>query len=224
MLDMAQPQAAEAANQPLVDEAAQSGMDAPQTQNDAFLTVRYNKEELPLSREAAAEYAQKGLNYDKISGRLAETTDKLEAYTDLGALAKELAAQNGVSEKEALAALRQRMGNESLRQAEVNAQLDEFVGLYPKADPQALPEAVLGAWKSGVSLTQAYAAHLSEEALQSQARQTNAQNAAASMGGARGTDAVTPRPLSEDTIKQMTPAELEKNHSRIWAFLTGQRE
>lgn len=225
MLDMAQPQAEDAANQPLIDETAQVGEpNAQEAQDDAFLTVRYNKEELPLTREAAAEYAQKGLNYDKISGRLAEATDKLEEYADLGALAKELAAQNGVSEKEALAALKERMGDERDRQAEVNAQLDAFLSRYPDADPLALPDAVLLAWKSGIPLEQAYAAHLSEAQAQSQARQTNAQNAAASMGGARGTDTATPRPLSEDSIRQMTPDELEKNHSRIWAFLTGQKE
>ena len=225
MLDMAQPQAEEAANQPLIDETAQVGeQSAHDAQNDAYLTVRYNKEELPLSREAAVEYAQKGLNYDKISGRLAEVTDKLEEYADLEALAKELAAQNGVSEKEALAAIKKRMGDERDKQAEVNEQLDAFINRYPDADPLALPETVLTAWKSGVPLEQAYAAHLREAQMQSQARQTNAQNAAASMGGARGTDTATPRPLSEDSIRQMTPAELEKNHNRIWAYLTGQRE
>ena len=225
MVDMAQPQAEEAVNQPLIDDATQVGdQSAQNAQDDAFLTVRYNKEELPLSREAAAEFAQKGLNYDKISGRLTEATDKLEKYSDLGALAKELAVQNGVSEKEALAALKERMGDERHRQAEVNAQLDDFLSRYPDADPLALPDTVITAWKSGVPLEQAYAAHLSDAQMQSQARQTNAQNAATSMGGAKGTDTATPRPLSEDSIRQMTPAELEKNHSRIWAFLTGQRE
>ncbi len=157
MLDTAQTEAQETANQPYMqDNAAQTEKDA---QPEAFLTVRYNKEELPLTREAAAQFAQKGLNYDKISGRLSETAQKLEAYEDLGELARELAVQSGSDEKEALAALKQRIGDERDKQAAVNAQLDAFVVQYPGVDPLLLPETVLDAWKSGVPLIQAYASH-----------------------------------------------------------------
>jgi hypothetical protein len=44
------------------------------------------------------------------------------------------------------------------------------------------------------------------------------------MGGAIGMGAAAPRPISEDAIKLMSKAELGRNHSRIWAFLTGQKE
>lgn len=220
MIETAQPQA-QAANQPYTQSEAGQNSGA---QEEAFLTVRYNKEELPLSREAAAEYAQKGLNYDKINGRLKEVSQKIEEYQDLSALAQEMAQKSGLSEKEALYALAQRISEESEKQAAVNLQLDEFIASHPNTDPLTLPESVINAWKSGVPLCDAYAAYAFAEERQTQARQTNAQNAAASMGGAQGTGAAMPRPLSKELIAQMSPAELDKNHSRIWAFLTGQKE
>ena len=221
MLETTQPQVEETAHQPDTQIGTEQSEDA---QAEAFLTVRYNKEALPLTREAAAEFAQKGLNYDKLNGRLAQASQKLEAYEGIEKLAREIAEHNGVSESEALEALVQRIGSEQQTQAAVNAQLDAFVQAYPDIDPCALPEAVLGAWKSGTPLCDAYAAYTHAAQSQAQARQTNAHNAAASMGGARGTGAAAPKPLSAESIAQMTPVELEKNHSRIWAYLTGQKQ
>lgn len=218
MEETAQPQA-QAANQPYIQND-----DDNAAQREAFLTVRYNKEELPLSREAAAEYAQKGLNYDKINGRLKEASQKIEEYKDISVLARDMAQKTGVTEKEALYALQRRISEESEKQAAVNSQLDDFIASYPNADPLALPESVINAWKSGIPLCDAYAANAFIEEKRTLTRQTNAQNAAASMGGAQGTGAAAPRPLSKETIAQMSPAELDKNHSRIWAFLTGQKE
>lgn len=220
MQNTAQPQASETANQPDTQIGTEHSKDA----QTAFLTVRYNKEALPLTREAAAEYAQKGLNYDKLSGRLDDASKKLEAYAGIDKLAQQMAEQNGVNESEALDALARRIGEEKDKQAAVNAQLDAFVEAYPDIDLGALPDAVIGAWKDGTPLCDAYAAYTHDTKKQEQARQTNAHNAAASMGGARGTGMAAPRPLSDETIKQMTPTELEKNHSRIWAYLTGHKE
>ncbi len=216
MEETAQPQA-QTANQPYT----QTGTEE---QEEAFLTVRYNKEELPLSREAAAEYAQKGLNYDKINGRLKEVSQKAEEYSDISSLARDMAQKTGVTEKEALVALRQKISEESEKQSAVNTQLEDFIKAYPDTDPLALPNSVIDEWKSGVPLCDAYAAYALAAHRQTQVRQTNALNAAASMGGAQGTGAAAPKPLSKDVIAHMSPAELEKNHSRIWAFLTGQKE
>ena len=40
------------------------------TEGKAFLKVKYNKDVLELDEEKAREYAQKGLNYDKVKGEL----------------------------------------------------------------------------------------------------------------------------------------------------------
>ncbi len=228
MFEMAQPQAVDTANQPeaIDGDAAVGGTkeDAQVQENAAFLTVRYNKEELPLSREATAVYAQKGLNYDKLSGRLEKAREMLITYEDIGAAAKDYAQSNGISEAEALTAIKQRLNEEQQKQESVNAQLDEFLKAYPDVDPRTLPETVIHTWKNGTPLITAYAHMKEHELLREHARQTNARNTAASMGGAIGTGAAAPRPVTEDAIKMMSAAELDRNHSRIWAFLTGQKE
>jgi len=225
MFDMAQPQAVDTANQPTtVCDGETTGTQNSAQENAAFLTVRYNKEALPLSREAAAEFAQKGLNYDKLSGRLEKAQEMLAAYEEIGAAAKEYANDNGMSDAEALVAIKQRLNDEKQKQIFVNAQLTEFLNAYPDVDPGALPESVIYAWKNGTPLITAYEQMKEKAHMREHARQTNVRNTQASMGGAIGMGAAAPRPMTEDSIKMMSSKELEKNHSRIWAFLTGQKE
>lgn len=215
MFDMAQPEAVDTANQP---------KEASAEQESAFLTVRYNKEQMPLSREAAAEYAQKGLNYDKVSGRLEKANELLTAYEDIAAAAKDLAHNNGLSESDALTAIKQRLNDEQKKQVVINRQLDTFLQSYPDIDARALPASVVEAWRTGTPLLEAYNSMREHEQQLEMARQTNVQNTALSMGGAVGSGAASLRPITEDGIKMMSSAELENNHSRIWAFLTGQKE
>jgi len=42
----------------------------PTEPEEPFLTIKYNKEEVPLDKDKAVELAQKGMNYDKIYERL----------------------------------------------------------------------------------------------------------------------------------------------------------
>ena len=212
------------ASQPEMDAQA-----APQTTGEAaagetpFLTVRYNKEERPLTREAAAEYAQKGLNYDKVTGRLEQTTQKLSEYGELAALAKDYARRRGLQDAEAVKALKSSLEGDA--QAVINAQLKAFMQAHPEKDPRQLPEGVMAEWRRGVPLNEAYLLHrASELEKQVNARQTNARNAAASMGGALGSGDAAQRPLSDEAIARMSPTDLERNHSRIWAYLTGKTQ
>ena len=173
MFETAQPQAEEAANQPEIMPESGEERDMP---DDAFLTVRYNKEERPLSRDAAVEYAQKGMNYDKISERLKQATERLAAY------------EQGATNETARGG---DMGAADERQAEVDGQLDAFMRDNPGVDPRRLPAGVLNDWKSGVPLSKAYLAHQARdyqrrlEAME-KAAETNRRNAAASMGRATG--------------------------------------
>lgn len=47
-------------------------------EQEAFLEIQYNKENIPLDREKAIEYAQKGMNYDKIYSRYQELENKMK--------------------------------------------------------------------------------------------------------------------------------------------------
>jgi hypothetical protein len=240
MDEMAQPQAVQTANQP-DSAAAMSGgeaqINAPDTEQarsgaaeTPFLTVRYNKQDKPLSREEAAVYAQKGMNYDKLSERLKTADEQIKTMSGINVLAAEYASQNGVTEAEALSAIKATLGGQDT-QAVVNAQLDAFVAAHPDIDVKKLPEAVVKDWKSGVPLSEVYYAHEAKELGQkareleriSRAKTVNDSNAAASMGGAGGMGAAHAQPLTDEAIQSMSPTELEKNHARIWAYLTGQK-
>jgi hypothetical protein len=235
MDEMTQPQVVQTANQP-EHTAAMSGAEtresAPETPEpmrsgtteQPFLTVRYNKQDKPLSREEAAVYAQKGMNYDKLMGRLKAAEEQVKT---LGGGREAAAEQSAGEAKSGALAGDQRVtlqGGARDVQAVVNAQLNEFVAAHPDVDPAGLPGSVLGAWKRGVPLSEAYGAYRAREEQQlERARTANAVNAAASMGGAGAMGAATPQPLTDEAIQAMSPAELDKNHGRIWAYLTGQK-
>ncbi|MGI5849659.1 MAG: hypothetical protein ACOX8Q_06310 [Christensenellales bacterium] len=231
MFETAQPQADDSANQP--DMAAPESGGTEGVPQEAFLTVRYNKEERPLSKEAAVEFAQKGMNYDKLYERLKQAADKLTAYekSDFFKTAQSYADKNGRPTKEVLELMQRQIDLQldpnAARQTAVDSQLDTFMRANPGIDPRALPEDVLKAWKRGVPLYEAYLAHQAGtykaqlDALE-KAADTNRRNAVASMGKAGG-GAVRSKPLSEESIRAMTREELEKNHERIWVFLTEKR-
>mgnify|MGYP000976989774 CR=1 FL=1 len=223
MDETALPQAETTANQPDTGEAAPYATEAAaQTDEAPFLTVRYNKQERPLTREAAVEYAQKGLNYDKVSERLAETAKKLDEYRELEALARGYAQRRGLPDTEGVAALRASLEEDA--QAMIAAQLKAFMRAFPNENPRELPPAVMDSWKRGVPLTEAYLAYRAAE-LEKRLKsyEASARNAAMSMGSATGSGDAAEKPLTDEVIARMTPAELERNHSRIWAYLTGKR-
>lgn len=221
MLETAQPQAESTANQPeymeaVPEQSGESGSpeDGSFLENDTaneqpFMTVRYNKESKPLSKEEAIVYAQKGMNYDKLQERLKQTAAKLSLYETHSD------RPNGETEEE--------------KQALIDAQLDSFMKENPGVDPRRLPESVLSKWKRGIPLNEAFLALKAHELsfkirqMESAAAQddANRKNEAASMGSAISNGSTRGRALSDDSIRNMTAAELEKNHDRIWAYLTG---
>lgn len=103
------------------------------------LKVKYNKEEKELSLDEARDYAEKGMNYDKVKGRLDELENKWQEYEataqTLGApidkifkslkdshyakLDKERAEREGISEEQARA---KRLLEDRAKQAETEAQ------------------------------------------------------------------------------------------------------
>ena len=162
MDEMTQPQVVQTANQPdNVAVSAQTQSGTPPTSEQArseaadkpFLTVRYNKQDKPLSREEAAVYAQKGMNYDKLSEKLKVADEQLKSLSGTKALAAENTARSGMVETEALSAMQSKLNGQDM-QAAVRAQLDVFVAANPDIDPRKLPESVLTEWKRGVPLNE----------------------------------------------------------------------
>ncbi len=207
MEETAQPQAAPEANQ--LGEIAEAAVETSMINEnmEPFLTVKYNKQEKNLSQDEAREYAQKGMNYDKISDRLKQTKQRLIEYEKTSS-----AKANGIN-----------------RQESVNRQLSEFVANNPELDPRNLPKEIIEAWKNGVPLGEAAAKYHAEnyrrqtQELKRKIEQLkiNESNSLASMGRAHSNGSTQQKPLTVEAIKRMSRREVEKNHDRIWEFLTG---
>lgn len=78
------------------------------TDDDGFLTIRYNKADLKLSREEAVELAQKGKNYDHIKAELDSYRDgpigrAIKAYADEAGMSVEQYAEFMAQQQEAAA-------------------------------------------------------------------------------------------------------------------------
>ena len=90
-----------------------------------FLKVTYDKEEKNLSEDEAREYAQKGMNYDRVKGR----------YDELNARLDQLARLNGLSVEEYLNAL-----GDTQTEFMVDSELDKLKEQYPNDSEEVLRE------------------------------------------------------------------------------------
>lgn len=172
------------ATHPVVENAG--GEQTPQdTQQEAFLRVKYNKEERALSQEEAQEYAQKGLNYDKVNTRLEQMNAYNERLAKLGgyqtademfaaieeaekAQRQEQFGQYGLDEEafnklvmnSPLASdlqFAKEMKQQQESQQFINQQVDELLTEFPDLTPESVPEAVWEMAQSrNVSLLDAY--------------------------------------------------------------------
>ena len=73
-----------------------------------FMTVRYNKADKKLSRKEAVEYAQKGMNYDKVYGELQSSKEgaivrAIKAYADAAGMSVDRYAEMMIQQQEAAA-------------------------------------------------------------------------------------------------------------------------
>lgn len=102
---------------PVEDETEANDKQAEeQPQTDDFLDIRYNKENVRLNREQAIEYAQKGMNYDKLN----------ERFTGLNSKIEKLARDNGLTADEFLDRLEQTQWS-----YEVSKEMDALKEQYP---------------------------------------------------------------------------------------------
>lgn len=98
----------EAVEEPTTEEQSQEQQEA---ERQAFLKVKYNKEEMELDEQSARELAQKGLNYDKTLERL----QALESDPRLS-FVEELAQQHGMDVNDYLNAVKQQREQERIDQ------------------------------------------------------------------------------------------------------------
>ena len=98
-------------------------VETPTQDNEPFLNIRYNKEDIGLSKEEAIELAQKGKNYDRVN----------ERYTALNSKLERLARLNGNSIDEYLEKL-----NEAQIVMEEDAEYESLSEKYPNTDEEVL--------------------------------------------------------------------------------------
>lgn len=94
-----------------------------QLQDVPFLNIRYNKEDVALNQEQAIEYAQKGMNYDKLNDRLSYLQSRLDNN----------ARTNGLTIDEYLDRL-----DEAESQFRVNNELEALKEQYPDTNEEVL--------------------------------------------------------------------------------------
>lgn len=96
-----------------------------------FLKIKFNKEEISLSKKQAIEAAQKGMNYDKVY-------EGYQSYQSAGPLIQEinrLAEVNGMTPEEFMLNL-----SETQSQIEINKEIEALREQYPNSDDSLLEE------------------------------------------------------------------------------------
>lgn len=214
----------------------------------ATLKIKYNHEEREIPVDEAVVLAQKGMNYDKLTGKLQSIEAELNQYREqIGTYqTKEAQRQaeehvrqlvgDGIDENVAKqlveakskAMLTEQELNQLKAKAAVDNQINVFKAERPDVNLESIPDEVIdSAKKSGNLLKEFNAweagklrAELNELKKQLGVKTTNDTNAASSMGSVETKGDATPITINEETIEKMTPAERQKNHKAIWAYLT----
>lgn len=96
-----------------------------------FLTVTYNKAQRGLTQDEAIEYAQKGMNYDKLHGQYEALKQSEPLLNELNRLAE----LNGMSMEDYLHNL-----NDVQRTFEISQELEALKQKYPNSSEEALSE------------------------------------------------------------------------------------
>lgn len=156
-----------------------------QQEIEPFLTIKYNKEDKPLTMEEAIALSQKGMNYDKVMEKLyqAENNPVLNYLSDIAArnntTPEELVnywkqqeeqaqldqlVQQNIPEEYAREMLESRKFREQMQQqqqAEIerekqNNEFKDFVEAFPNVDPKSIPKDVWEKNSNGIPLKYAY--------------------------------------------------------------------
>lgn len=113
------------------DKTEDSSVIEETVQSEPFLKVKYLQEEKDLTRDEALEYAQKGMDYDRIR----EKYDALSPYKDVISNLEALAKRNGMS----LVDYAEKLKNVE-KEYEVNQEFDNLKQEYPDAPDEVIKE------------------------------------------------------------------------------------
>lgn len=92
---------------------------------EPFLNIKFNKENIGLTKDEAIELAEKGKNYDRIKGKYDETNNLLQG----------LATRSGMSVDEFLKTL-----SDTQERLDVDREIDVLKAQYPTTDENVLRE------------------------------------------------------------------------------------
>lgn len=212
------------------------------------IKVKYNSEVKEIPVDEAVVLAQKGMNYDKIVGRVQSLESELSQYKEqvgsfevqrqIDAEAKSLAGQGldenyarQLAEAKVKATMSEQELNQLKSQAAVENQINVFKAERPDVNLDAIPDEVIeaarksgnllkefNAWESGL-----LRAELAELRKKAGVVDANAANAASSMGSADSKGDGAPLVINDQVIAKMTPEELKKNHKGVWEFLKNKK-
>lgn len=169
-----------------------------QPAENAFVTVRYNGEDVTLSKEDAITAAQKGLNYDKLQARLQALQTSGTAYPKAGQTERSYGIapageaynpyreQNNLPPAMRLQQLEQEVYMRKAEDMERQSYVD-FVRAYP--DVKEFPPEVLTMLKQGVKPLEAYRTYENKQLKEALAMQGKKQQNLQNKVGPAGSEA-----------------------------------
>ena len=208
-----EPEFAEEADQPEgepVGETEQTGAE-PEPDADQYLELKHFDEVKKVSKDEAKVLAQKGMDYDRIRGRLSEaeanlaTLRKYETFLkemqgDFASIddlmndsrARVLADKEGISYEEAVGRVqvnlaqqkaKEQLSPEAIRETMRKESLGAFLQKYPDVKPTDIPQEVWADMNNTNSLVASYAAWEAKKlASENEILKQNAKNKARSTG------------------------------------------
>ena len=169
-----------------------------QPAENAFVTVRYNGEDITLSKEEAITAAQKGLNYDKLQARLQTLQTSGATHQEAGRMAQSFGAgpanraynpyreQNNLPPAMRLQQLEREAYMRKVEDMEKQSYID-FVRAYP--DVKEFPLEVLTMLKQGLKPLEAYRTYENKQLKEALAMQGKKQQNLQSKVGSAGSEA-----------------------------------
>lgn len=137
-----------------IEEAVQESTE----NDDAFITVKFNKQDRNLSKEEAINLAQKGLNYDRIYPNYEKMNKNYGQFESVHGKINELAERNGMSIDDYLDSL-----SNMQREFAVSQELQALQAQYPDVDKDVLNELAQSRADHKLSQAQAKAAQQNEQ-------------------------------------------------------------
>jgi hypothetical protein len=216
---------------------------APEITNDNdYLEIKYNKEQIRIDREQAKELAQKGMNYEKAVERARqEARDSYiseQGYEWNGkAITTESDYQQALKEKEMIEQYQQKdlpdeviqelvenrkfrenyekQQNEIQTKTQRDRDFQNFLEAYPDTKADSIPLSVWETVEKGESLVNAYMRYENQLLKQKlNIEQKNQENVNSSIGAVRSSGTTSPF-YTREQVSKMSTAEVNQNWKQV---------